>query len=446
MSLVIEPSDAVSSERRAPRVLGLLGVLRAEMLRGTGPLAGAAVAAVICVAMAGHADEWLRHWTDATDMLRVSALLVGGPLTAAAGCWQGGRERRRGTRELRASLPRAPLTRTLAAAAPAVLWPVAGYLVAALGTLVATWPYASGGRPFWLLMAADATALASLGAVGFVVGGLARWRLAAPVLAAATYVGLGAPTYLTGNARWLDPANEHRYWYDAPVWWFGPASALWTAGLAAAVLLAYAARNRVLALLPLVVALAAAVPVARAGDGVWQPDPAARRPVCAGEQPRVCLSAMDQRLLPAVSAALSGPDAELHGLRGAPVRWVGGPVRVRPGDARLPDPQPGWAPGRLVDPVEYAHEVVSTFLMDRCGASDAAHETSDDSGKRADDVDTAVAQWLAPGRDFGVSRFPEVGPKRYIARLRAMDKRRSHAFLARYLADDRCDVKRVPVP
>ncbi|MEV7871534.1 hypothetical protein AB0P17_36790 [Streptomyces sp. NPDC088124] len=440
------------------------GVLGTELRRGVGPWCAGAVVAVCWVTMYGKSPQWMGRWAETTDLLRVAALLLCGPLAVAVGCWQGGRERRRATGDLLASLPRAPLRRTLLAVAPAAVWPAAGYLLAAAGCALATWPYAAGGGPFLSLVAADAVALAALGVLGFVAGRLIPWRLAAPLLAAVTYVGLGVPAYADSPARWLDPALDHMYFWDRPVWWFGPASMVWTAGLAGAALLAYAARRRISALPPLAAACAAAVLLAGTGDGLWRPDPAAARLVCDDGAPQVCVTAVDRKLLPSVSAALAGLNARLRGVPGAPVRWIDGPRAPGPGreqlaaapgvvvrkvgepvllgsrEAQLPDPFSLSEHGEISDPALYAKWAVGYLFSQDCSGTD--FDTP--AARRATAVNDAVNQWLAPRPDSAA--IPLYGGDVHLRRLRAMDRAESRAYLARYLAADLCRAEEVPVP
>lgn len=410
--------------------------LRAELLRGVGPWGGVSSALVIWVTTYFRPVGWEDRWTDTTDLLRSVALLLCGPLAVAVGCWQGGRERRRGTDELWRSVPRTRLRQVLLAVAPAACWPVVGYLVAAAGCLLVAWPNTSGGRPFVSLTGADAVALGALGVLGFVAGRLVPWRLTAPMLAAFTYVGLAIPAYTNSPARWLNPAVQHSYVWDQPVWWFGPASAVWTGGLALAALLAYAARHRALALLPLALAVAAAVPIARTGDAVWYPDPEAAQLVCDDGTPQVCVTAVDRKLLPGTSAALAGLNAKLRGVPGAPARWIDGPYGsdTRPGDVRLPTLAEPTVRGR-----SFTGEAVGQ-LFDGCV------RTSPDilGQEQVDAVDLAVTQWLAPRPNFGPSARPEVTV--YLKRLHAMNAEQSRAYLTRYLAADRCRPDTIPAP
>lgn len=436
------PTTRDTPRRRSP------GILRTELRRGSGPWAGAALAILVGVTMYTKALQWQGRWADTTDLLRVIGLLLGGPLSVAAGCWQGGRERRRGTAELRATLPRPALRQVLVAAAPAALWPAAGYAVGAAGCLMATWPYASSGHPFWTLTGADAVAVAALGAVGFVVGRLIPWRLAAPLLAVVTYVGLGVPGYGAHDSgiRWLDPALQHSSSWERPVWWFGPASALWTGALAAAVLLAYAARRRLTLLVPLALAVAAAVPLARTGDEVWRDNPAAARPVCDHGSPQVCVAAVHGKLLPQVTKALAGTNAKLRGVPGAPTRWIEGPSHKGPHDGALTDLGHGVAHGDLLDPVGYAFSSLSSLRVLSCGkkTGHGAAAPSDAIVARSTDIDRAVSQWLAPNPAFPL--LAGKSSSRELARLKAKSPAEARAYLARYLAADKCDPEKVPTP
>lgn len=84
-------------------------------------------------------------------------------------------------------------------------------------------------------------------------------------------------------------------------------SALWTAGLAAAAVLARSARRRVTALLPLAAASAAAVLLVHTGDGMLRDNPLAHRQVCDDSTtPHVCVNATRPDLLPEAVRVLSG--------------------------------------------------------------------------------------------------------------------------------------------
>ncbi|MFC9592724.1 hypothetical protein ACFTUC_23405 [Streptomyces sp. NPDC056944] len=433
------------SRTAAPARVRAVSPLRTELRRGLGPWTGAAVAVVVLVAMYGKAPVWQARWTDTTGLLHVAVGLLGGPLALAAGCWQGGRDRRRGTVELWESVPRSPLRRLLVAVAPSALWPVAGALFADAVCLLATRPYVSGGRPYLELLAADAVALASLGALGHLVGRLVPWRLAPPLLGVVGYVGLGIGTYAGGWARWLGPAVEYGWPWGRPVWWFAPVSSAWAAGLALAALLAYGARTarpRAFALVPLAVAVAAAGLILRlpADEGPWRPDPSLIRPVCDGGTPQVCATALDRKLLPALSEALAPINARLRGLPGAPARWAVGPLDPRPGDVQLLDPSADSVRGRIERADLYRNFAVMQLFSDTCRPGDLAGPNAE----RAMTVNAAVIEWLAPTPDgFG----PDVaGTQPHIDRLRAKSPAAQRDYLARYLAANTCHPDEVPIP
>lgn len=433
------PAPAVPATRRPFR-----RPLRAELTGWFGPLTGAAVLVALLLAMADKADLWLDSWISTADHLRTAGMLVGGPLTAAAACWQGGRERRRGTVDLLATMPRTPLRRALLAAAPTILWPVAGYLLTTAVCLVATWRYASYGTPWVSLIAADATALGALGMLGFLAGRVVPWRLAPPVVAVGTYLALGLPGYSESAITWLSPVLDNPFFMDRPLWWYGPVSMMWTAGLAGGALLAYAARRRVTALVPLAAAATAAALLTQLGiEGPWRPDPAAAALVCDDGTPQVCASRAHARMLPGASAALAGLSAKLRGVSNVPARVVESETSAaRKTDARVSGWDTYFRPHRATQPEYFAHNA----------AGDMATPTScpvPGSRTRSDDISWAVMDWLAPmpGADDPLDPPPPPLYARTLARLRTMPDRERTRWLGDYLAAARsCHLERVTAP
>ncbi|MFI0729695.1 hypothetical protein ACH4S9_11775 [Streptomyces sp. NPDC021225] len=420
--------------------------LRTELRRGIGPAVGAATLAALLLAMYERADSWLAGWTDTTDMLRSAGVLVGGPLAAAAACWQGGRERRRGTEELLATVARGRLRRTLLTAAPTILWPVVGYLLTAAVCLAATWRYASGvGGPYPSMIAADAMAIGSFAALGFIAGRLVPWRLAPPLVAFVVFAVDPFVANQDSPVAWLSPGKNHIFSWDRPVWWFGPASMVWTAGLAAAALLAYAARRRAraLALAPLAAAATAAVLIVQTGDGVWRPDPASAALVCDDGTPRVCASRAHDRMLPDASAALAGLSAKLRGVPNAPTRIVesrGDHHRGPRTDAALFGWDYYFRRNRIVEPEMFAANAALGATAPSCpGVSDE---------DRYNDLSQAVAEWLAPmPRPEPPAGQDAPGYTRDLERLKAMpDRERTH-WLGTYFAAARsCRLEQVTAP
>ncbi|MFE9041681.1 hypothetical protein ACFYOG_12265 [Streptomyces sp. NPDC007818] len=430
---------AAAAARRAP------GPLRTELRRGLGPWTGAAVAVTILVTMYAKAPEWQIRWQDAQNLLHPLAGMLCGPLAMAAGCLQGGRDRRVGAEDLWASVPRPPLPRLLVAAAPSALWPAAAVLLADAVVLLAVWPYASWGRPSAGPLLADAVAVGAMGLTGHVVGRVVRWRLTAPLLAVAGYFGLAYADFTSSASRWLLPNAQFSVSGYRQVWWYAPASAAWTVGLALTVLLAYGLRSsrvRLLALVPLTVAVCAAAVILRlpADPGPWRIDPAAVRPVCDDGAPRVCVVALDARLLPAVAEALEPVNERLRGLPGAPARWAVGAMEPEPGDVELLDVAQDVVRNRLEDPASYRNFAVSQLFAEECREGELAGPYAE----RTMDVNHAVVEWLAPAPPgYG----PDVpGARAHLDRLRAKSPAEQRAYLVQYLAANSCRPDEVPVP
>ncbi|TRV76131.1 hypothetical protein FKN01_19810 [Streptomyces sp. 130] len=414
-----------------------LPALRAETRRGIGPWAGLSTALVLGVTMAAEADAWQGDWIETQSLLHSGATLLAGPLVAATACWQGARDHRRSTGELWRSTPRARWQRMVVAALPLALWAVVGYALALAGALLATWPYAGGGGPLLSVVVVDAVFLAAAALLGFAAGVLCRWRLAAPVVAALMYLVLGVPTYSESPARYLDPAVNLALDDSVPVWWYAPAMAAWTCGLAAAVLTAVAARRRLAALVPLAVAAVVAPLIVATGEDLFRDDPAAVRLVCTQGSPQICLSGRQEHLLPQVAEALSGLTGRLKGVPGAPERYVARLPLHGPDEAWIPPPNPGWylLRGRLQDTGDYAWQVAANMTMRDCSRH---HEDGD--GRHEPAPDEAVGKWLAPaGLAPGTNKSPE------LRRLEAMPDAERRAWLGRYMTTrTSCDPSEVP--
>ncbi|MFE0424261.1 hypothetical protein [Streptomyces sp. NPDC058953] len=425
--------------------------LRAELLRGVGPWAGAAVAIAVAAVLYEKADpgtDWQTYWSEGAVLLRVGSVHIGGAIAAAAGCWQGGRERRRNMLGLRASSARSPLRQALVAVAPVVLWPVAAQLTGLLAVILATAPYASAGGPYISVAVADTVAIGSLSVLGFVAGRLVGHRLAPPLVGIGTWILLTLPVYDVGArksvASLLNPADQGPFGRLEPVWWYTPASVLWTGGLAAFTLLLYAARRRAFAIVPLAAAVCGAAVLADTGEGLWRPDPALTRLVCDDGTPRICVEARHAGLRPQIAAALGEAHDRLRGVPGAPVRWVDKPdTALAAGEAHLPDPVLQVFRGRLTDPEGYARWAVDSFL----GHCDTRETDAPDADwRRSAEIDNAVGQWLAPYEQrWSWSVTPDA--RRHLARLEAMTPAESRGYLARRLAVDACATPgKVPAP
>ncbi|MCZ0989163.1 hypothetical protein O1M54_32260 [Streptomyces diastatochromogenes] len=322
MTLVTEPTAAVRT--RHP--------LRAESVRGFAPFAGAGILLTLGAMLAGSSARWQGGWAETAAELHTAVLITArSPPPRAAGRAAGsggGTPRNCGD-------GRTHTARAVPGVRPAGRRLGGGRLPGRSGFRDARHLALRPGRPAAPGPAAgDAVAVAAAALLGHVVGRVVPTRLAAPLLAMAGYVGLGmASTARSGSGIHLNPAFPVPS-ASLPVWWQPVAMALWTGGLAVAATLAYAARRRVKALVPLAVAVTAGALLAHTGNGLWHRDPLVHRQVCdTSTTPAVCVNARYAGMLPQVREALSGVTGKLKGVRNLPVRWAdrgGAPVPTRP--------------------------------------------------------------------------------------------------------------------
>ncbi|MFI1869151.1 hypothetical protein [Streptomyces jumonjinensis] len=437
---------------------------RGELLRGSAPWAGAAALTGLAFLLVTEADSWQGSWGETQALLQLAAIVIIGPLAGAAGCWQGQREHRRRTHDLLAGAVRGPLARLLTAALPTALWATAGYLTATAAALLATWPYTSAGAPRITVPLTGVVFIVSMTLIGHVTGAVVRWRLLAPAFAAGAYVVLWLlpnTARETPAARHLVPvAPEHLLAESVPVWWQPLATTGWTGGLAAAAVLAYTARRRWTALLPLAVALTAGALLMQNGERMYRPDPLTQRQICdESVRPAICVRADYPGLLPQIKNALTDINAQLEGVENLPARFTDLDWGPKSTDAHLPSLTPygqSVVRGRLADPERYAWEAAMALLPSMDGGCDARLEDN-----RVSRIDTAVEEWLAPDLwEFDeLSHARAVGDTEKVAsikaeqkaldavsgRLRAMDQGERRQWLSDYFATvGTCDMDEVP--
>ncbi|GGZ31064.1 hypothetical protein GCM10010387_26030 [Streptomyces inusitatus] len=452
--------------------------VRAELLRGSAPWAGAAVLVVLAVPLILTAHEWQGGWAQTQALLRSVLTQLAAPLAVAAGCWQGQREHRRGTRELLRSAPRTRLARTLTAALPTAIWTSGAALAASAGALLACWPYTSAGGPVFSAVFADAGTVGALSLFGHVAGAVLRWRLTAPVLALCTPFAELLPVMSLWPIpdRPLSPAPATPMLQTSiPVWWQPLATIVWVGGLGAAAILLYAARRRVYGLLPLAAALVAATVLVQGSEHAWRPDPLALRLACDDTvRPEICVSGAHPGMLPEVRKALSGLTARLEGVENTHVRLVDIHQRMMQahvttqGGTHIPERDPDVLTmrsvalvgqdvirGRLTDPEQFAWDTAQSLTGEAiwCEARRKDMEVHR--------IDRAVTEFLAPnpagaaGQDWSGLGSPsardggEPGDREALAavldRLRAMGDEERRRWLSEYFASARgCESTRVP--
>ncbi|MGD6752250.1 hypothetical protein [Streptomyces sp. BH105] len=432
--LTTEPPRAdarVSTRRSGARPF------RTELLRGFAPWAGAALVAGHAWALASMAPSWQGDWAQTTSTVGLIGVLLGGPLALGAGCWQGGRERRRGTVELRAASARSPLAQFGTAALPLALWLAAGYALTVAAVFLATWPYAyRGGLPSTLPLG-TAGVIVACSLLGHVLGATAPWRLTAPVLALAAYgvFGVLLNDVSSDMVHALGPRPSFAPSRELIAWWSPPLTAVWFLALAATAVLAFTARRRWTVLVPLTVAVAMACTLVQTVDAATRPDPRRKHQVCTSSRvPQICVNATRAGLLPEVTEALTPLTGRLKGVRNLPTRFEDLPSRPRANEAELPDLLLGQevVRGVLTDKEWFARNAMQTLLAYDC--PDSVPTTA---------ADEAVILWLAPSRlqDSMRARFLSVARKQHdaraVARLKAEDA--AHDRLAALSPGERRD-------
>jgi hypothetical protein len=241
-------------------------------------------------------DPGVATW-DATSLAILSATQLLGPVAAGLACWIAQREQRRQLVYLRVlSARRAPAV-PLYQLAAAVLWVVVAYL-AVCGALVLYTVVHDGVGPF----SAGAVVAGCLGAavhvaVGYLVGAVVRWRLAAPVVALGCYVAVvlnmdhaGQWFYLLSPVT-VEISSVFVTWqrgvFAAQGWWLLAVLVVITA------LVSMTGRTRPVAVATALVALLAAVfaaqGVAAYGGHLFADRVVAIPRVCEGSAPAVCV-------------------------------------------------------------------------------------------------------------------------------------------------------------
>jgi hypothetical protein len=313
-------------------------VLRTELLRGTAPYAALAFAACGAALLYNETEEWAGRWASLAQYIRVT-LIVLVPLAVAAGAWQAGRERRRRIDELLGSTARPRWRRIVLAWAAVTIGVSAGVFAVWLSGAVLVAPVATYfGRDWWWTLAIAFLGLASGSAIGVAVGRVIPGRVVAPIAGVFTYVVLGYTSYDNNRgATWLTPSMG--YAGDGGLYLpisFHALQALWLAALTGTVLVLVSAQQKLWALVPAVMALAAAIPIA-SGSGYdrWISDPNARELICTEEGPEVCTTRVNSFLLDDLAQPVQEALGRWQGVPGGFSRvidsaWRGEGVSVPP--------------------------------------------------------------------------------------------------------------------
>jgi hypothetical protein len=281
----------------------------------------------------GDIEEWWNNWAMGVTVVGRVLLSTGLPIIAAFACWLGGADARQHTDWLGATAARRPLPRVMVAVAPAVLWPLGGYLlvVAVVGFTLSKTVYWSSA-PLDAITS-DIAVQTVVACLGYAFGRAVPLRLAAPL---AWLLTTGCIAFLLGEGY---VASDYPQSYGGPgvrgldeLYFDTPPK--WLPWLVSAVLLVLAvtalllcARQRRLAALCLMVTAptliwAASFPHQPYHGLLYRaaPDPVPLE--CTGSKPHICRAedtsapvAMDPGLVEEVAKRLAG-------VRGAPTHYV----------------------------------------------------------------------------------------------------------------------------
>jgi hypothetical protein len=410
------------------------------------------------------------------------------PVTGAA-AWMGGREVRRRTADILATVPVPRSARLLMIWAAITCWALVGYLICVGGTYAATASQATFGGPLWWPAAVGAASIPAFAALGLGAATLLPSRFTAPGVAAATFFVFALSTELIGgsqsvwqvsplvSAPWDTGANAgaatfYSYLPDLPI-----AQVMFLGGLTATILAgivtmrgsgARPTQRALAAGLAVAGLLTAATAATLTGTGklgqagmMVIPDlhdaasdrPLAFSPVCSHDPIPVCLNPAFSGDLPATSAALRPLLAELAGLPGAPAKVIQAAASFQQGPGNdvmiiLVGPQVGGHPPvfRLLlpdqnnGPQESSSQQASQVLADTGPALTGYLTGADQQNASPAQQAVALALLLAakaprPAGGRGLAPVLEPGSAGYLAaaRFAALPPETRHTWLVDHL-------------
>jgi hypothetical protein len=317
--------------------------LRTELKRSTAPAAALGVLVIYGLVLTNR-PTWHTGWPELSTSLG-SFLILLLPVAAAAGAWQGGRERRAQTEELVATVSRSSWRRTVPPLAAVVIAVVATLALAVAVTGASTGP-GNWQRQVWPAVAAvvDLLALAAAVSIGAGLGRIVRSNLTAPLLMCLLALGF-VLLYGRGSGRWPTMFNPSmkppqdlgavraEFLQVRPV--ISAGQAVWLTGLLLTGALLAAAttiRGRLIAVAPAAVGALLAVPFFVAPGGydagpygrsvAYRPDAQAMTLYCAPGAPLVCGAAVHEQQVRRAAAPVREVLGALQRLPGAPTRAV----------------------------------------------------------------------------------------------------------------------------
>jgi hypothetical protein len=355
-------------------------ILRTELRRSAAPVIGIGFALITLVAIYGLTGPWHKgtapwneQWIGLAQWTR-NLMMFLWPLVLGAGAWQGLRDKRSGVTELLGTTPRPRWRRALPLAGAVVLALLAGYLVVLVVGGVQVAAYASYFSTTWLpVVAVLILALAGSLLLGMGVGRLVPSLLTPPVLAILAL----AAQIAAARSDWLlltpafDGLDITVFTGVAPT--VSATQAVWFLGIGATgfgLYVAVTARRRLVALLPVAVAAAIAVPILSDVDNVAVADPGSRELVCDGN---VCVTRAHESYLPTLTGPARSALTRLRKLPNPPTSVV----EVVPDEGYRPPPATvvpvfvgmdatGYSDPFPTDPAEIEQTMIGSAVVPDC--------------------------------------------------------------------------------
>jgi hypothetical protein len=323
-------------------------ILRTELRRSTAPVAGIGLlvgSIWLLYALTGpwiHGTApWNEQWTGLAQWTR-SLMMFLWPLVLGVGAWQGLRDHRSRVRELFSTTPKPAWRRVLPTAAALALSLTAAYVVLLVVGGVQVAATANYFHLKWVPVAAVMVlALVGSALLGAGIGRLLPSLVTPPVVAV---LALGLVVVaVQSDSLLLTPAFQsvHVSVFTTVAVPVTLAQALWFLGFGLTgfgLLFAAGIVARVVAVLPLAVAAAVAVPVLSTTHDPVIADRGATALVCDENGPRVCVTRAHEDYLPAFTGPARNALALLKKLPSPPTSVVeqSTPERVRPAPGEVP--------------------------------------------------------------------------------------------------------------
>jgi hypothetical protein len=419
--------------------------LRTELMRSAAPVAALATLVVYVLTMLAR-TTWDTGWSDLSTSVR-SFLILLIPVAAAAGAWQGGRERRARIAELMATVPRSPWQRIPVPIVAVVLAVVATLALAVATTGVVTGP-GTWQRQLWpvVTVAVGLLAVAAAAAVGAGLGRLVRTDLVAPIILCLSALVL-VVLYGRASGLWVtmyNPAMSQpqdlgllRAEFQQVRPGISAGQAIWLGGLFLTGMILAAAttfRSRLLAAAPAVAGALLALPFFVApgyhdgtpgGAVAYGPDARAMALYCAPGALPVCGAKVHEQHVRLAAASAREVLVALQRLPGAPARAVEDSVYL---DTPVPDdvlPISGAA--LKEDKIDRLRILAATGLgvHPTCGdlpgpVFQDTYEASALAGAWLLDTDSTAAFGDYPSLDGKLRSFRKLAPKEQVRRMVAL--------------------------